>query len=149
MICDISWSLTTLLLLNDYAGLRVPLCWRHKQLTICYWWLLHMQVPGNIRRAEHFVSFLRRLLEFMRTCLSVQNVEQQSPQTFLDRLQAQVAIDGKFQILNTQDFPFLSFPFHNVEISLIVKLHTVMYWSESTKKVADWENRSHACANCW
>lgn len=53
------------------------------------------QVPGNIRRAEHFVHFLRRLLEHMRRRMEVQAVHQESPRNFLDRLQAEVGIDGQ------------------------------------------------------
>ena len=53
-----------------------------------------LQVPGNIRRAEHFVHFLTRFLEFMRRRMDVQAVEQESPRNFLDRLAAEVAIDG-------------------------------------------------------
>ena len=53
------------------------------------------QVPGSIRRAEHFVHFLRRFLEFMRRRMSVQAVEQENPRAFLDRLQESVAIEGQ------------------------------------------------------
>lgn len=54
-----------------------------------------MQVPGNIRRAEHFVHFLRRFLEFLRKRMNVQAVEQESPKVFLERLAEEVAIDGE------------------------------------------------------
>lgn len=53
-----------------------------------------MQVPGNIRRAEHFVHFLTRFVEFMRRRMDVQAVEQENPRNFLDRLANEVAIDG-------------------------------------------------------
>lgn len=54
-----------------------------------------MQVPGNIRRAEHFVHFLLRFLEFVRRRMNVQAVTQESPRNFLDQLQEAVAIDGQ------------------------------------------------------
>ena len=60
-----------------------------------------LQVPGNIRRAEHFVHFLRRLLEHMRRRMEVQVVHQESPRTFLDRLQAEVGIDGSLPSLSS------------------------------------------------
>jgi uncharacterized protein involved in type VI secretion and phage assembly len=61
-----------------------------------------VQVPGNIRRAEHFVHFLRRLLEHMRRRMEVQAVHQESPRNFLDRLQAEVGIDGESPPMRTQ-----------------------------------------------
>ena len=33
--------------------------------------LLHEAVPGNIRKAEHFVSFVRRFLEYVKVGMSV------------------------------------------------------------------------------
>ena len=53
-----------------------------------------VQVPGNIRRAEHFCSFLRRLVEYMRERISVQAVEQESCTAFLAALQEQMSVDG-------------------------------------------------------
>lgn len=53
-----------------------------------------VQVPGNIRRAEHFCQFLSRLVNYMKGRISVQAVEQESCSTFLASLQEQMAIDG-------------------------------------------------------
>ena len=53
-----------------------------------------VQVPGNIRRAEHFVQFLRRLLEYLRRRMGTQAVEQETPATFLGKLQEAMSIDG-------------------------------------------------------
>ena len=53
-----------------------------------------MQVPGNIRRAEHFCSFLRQLVSYMRERISVQAVEQESCTAFLAALQEQMSVDG-------------------------------------------------------
>ena len=52
------------------------------------------QVPGNIRRAEHFCSFLRQLVSYMRERISVQAVEQESCTAFLAALQEQMSVDG-------------------------------------------------------
>ena len=53
-----------------------------------------LQVPGNIRRAEHFVQFLRRLLEYLRRRMATQAVEQETPATFLAKLNEAMSIDG-------------------------------------------------------
>ena len=55
---------------------------------------LLLQVPGNIRRAEHFLAFLRRFIEYLRQRLNVQVVETETPATFLANLQEKVAIEG-------------------------------------------------------
>ncbi len=52
------------------------------------------QVPGNIRRAEHFCVFLRRLVEYLKQRMSVQAVVQESPTTFLAELTQRLDIDG-------------------------------------------------------
>ena len=52
------------------------------------------QVPGNIRRAEHFVQFLKRFLHYMRRRMGTQAVEQETPVAFLAKLQEAMAIDG-------------------------------------------------------
>jgi len=57
--------------------------------------LVPRQVPGNIRRAEHFVAFLRRFVAYMKQRLDVQQVEADTPESFLAHLQSQVAIDGE------------------------------------------------------
>jgi DNA excision repair protein ERCC-2 len=52
-------------------------------------------VPGNIRRAEHFVAFLRRLVEYFGTRLAARAVEQQTPAAFLSHLQGALGVDGR------------------------------------------------------
>ena len=51
-------------------------------------------MPGNIRRAEHFCTFLRRFVEYLKQRMTVQAVEQESPTTFLAQLTERMAIDG-------------------------------------------------------
>ena len=41
------------------------------------------------------MHFLTRFVEFMRRRMDVHAVEQESPRNFLDRLAAEVAIDGE------------------------------------------------------
>lgn len=45
--------------------------------------VLNEVVPGNIRNAEHFVNFLKRFVEYIKTRLRVQHVVQESPAGFL------------------------------------------------------------------
>ncbi|XP_054000938.1 general transcription and DNA repair factor IIH helicase subunit XPD [Hylaeus anthracinus] len=57
--------------------------------------ILHEVVPGNIRNAEHFVSFLKRFIEYLKTRLRVQHVVQESPAAFLRDIQTKVSIERK------------------------------------------------------
>ncbi|XP_067209048.1 general transcription and DNA repair factor IIH helicase subunit XPD [Linepithema humile] len=57
--------------------------------------ILEEVVPGNIRNAEHFVSFLKRFVEYLKTRLRVQHVVQESPAAFLRDIQTKVAIERK------------------------------------------------------
>jgi DNA excision repair protein ERCC-2 len=57
--------------------------------------VLDEAIPGNIRRAEHFVAFLRRLIEYLRTRLRVRQVESATPQAFLHHLSQAIAIEAK------------------------------------------------------
>jgi hypothetical protein len=52
-------------------------------------------VPGSIRTAEHFLGFLRRLLEYVKWRLRVQHVVQESPPAFLSGLAQRVCIQRK------------------------------------------------------
>lgn len=52
-------------------------------------------VPGNIRNAEHFISFLKRFVEYVKTRLRVQHVVQESPASFLRDTQSKVCIERK------------------------------------------------------
>eukprot|EP00898_Chlorokybus_atmophyticus_P001467 jgi/Chlat1/2320/Chrsp17S00174 len=57
--------------------------------------ILKEAVPGNIRRAEHFIAFMRRFVEYLRTRLQVEQVESESPLSFLSTLATQTGIDSK------------------------------------------------------
>lgn len=57
--------------------------------------ILKEAVPGNIRRAEHFVSVLRRLVQYLKGRLETENVEKEGPVTFVASINSQVGIDQK------------------------------------------------------
>ncbi|KAK2161832.1 hypothetical protein NP493_1557g00011 [Ridgeia piscesae] len=57
--------------------------------------VLQEAVPGNIRTAEHFVSFMKRFVEYLKTRLRVQHVVQESPPAFLKDCAQKVCIERK------------------------------------------------------
>ncbi|RKP07597.1 hypothetical protein THASP1DRAFT_30592 [Thamnocephalis sphaerospora] len=57
--------------------------------------ILRESVPGNIRRAEHFVAFLRRFIEYMKTRMRVMNVISETPASFLQHLKDITYIERK------------------------------------------------------
>ncbi|XP_058793848.1 general transcription and DNA repair factor IIH helicase subunit XPD isoform X1 [Phymastichus coffea] len=57
--------------------------------------VLEDAVPGNIRKAEHFVAFLKRFVEYLKMRLRIQHVVQESPVTFLRDVQQKVCIERK------------------------------------------------------
>ncbi|KAI8480390.1 General transcription and DNA repair factor IIH helicase subunit XPD [Branchiostoma belcheri] len=52
-------------------------------------------VPGNIRTAEHFVGFLKRFMEYLKSRLRIQHVVQETPASFLKDLKEKVCLDRK------------------------------------------------------
>ncbi|EGX89191.1 DNA repair helicase RAD3 [Cordyceps militaris CM01] len=57
--------------------------------------LLKEAVPGNIRRAEHFVSFLQRFIEYLKTRMKVRQVISETPPSFLAHLKEHTFIEKK------------------------------------------------------
>lgn len=57
--------------------------------------ILKEAVPGNIRRAEHFLSVLRRLVQYIKGRLQTENFEKESPVSFVASLHAQAGLDQK------------------------------------------------------
>jgi hypothetical protein len=45
--------------------------------------LLQEAVPGNIRRAEHFIAFMKKVVEHLKSLLRVDSTTKQSPLAFL------------------------------------------------------------------
>jgi len=52
-------------------------------------------VPGNIRRAEHFLQVLRRLVQYLEGRLETDNVEKEGPVAFVASLNTYAGIDQK------------------------------------------------------
>ncbi|KAI0302032.1 DNA repair helicase [Russula brevipes] len=80
---------------DEYAKLvegykkRQPLCLTPGQLIhdiVLPEDLLKEAVPGNIRKAEHFVAFLKRLVEYLKTRMRVLHVVAETPLSFLQHL---------------------------------------------------------------
>nr|SVE74026.1 EOG090X01B4 [Daphnia barbata] len=57
--------------------------------------ILEEAVPGTIRTAEHFVAFVKRVVEYIKTRLRVQHVVQESPAGFLRDIHTKVCVDRK------------------------------------------------------
>ncbi|CAK7203206.1 TFIIH/NER complex ATP-dependent 5'-3' DNA helicase subunit [Sporothrix eucalyptigena] len=57
--------------------------------------LLSEAVPGNIRRAEHFVAFLKRFIEYLKTRMKVRQVISETPPSFLAHLKEYTFIEKK------------------------------------------------------
>eukprot|EP00903_Cladosiphon_okamuranus_P005999 g5919.t1 len=57
--------------------------------------ILQEAVPGNIRRAEHFVSFMRKIVEHFKTRVRAQSVESETPLAFVHRMQQITALERK------------------------------------------------------
>ena len=57
--------------------------------------ILQESIPGNIRNCQHFLSFLRRFLEYLKSVLKVQHVVSDTPASFLQTLYNNVCIDRK------------------------------------------------------
>lgn len=57
--------------------------------------ILKEAVPGNIRRAEHFLHVLGRLVEYLRARLNTENVEKESPVSFVASINNHAGIDQK------------------------------------------------------
>lgn len=57
--------------------------------------ILKEVVPGNIRNADHFIGFLKRFVEYLKTRLRVQHVVQESSAGFLKDVQMKVCIERK------------------------------------------------------
>ncbi len=57
--------------------------------------ILDEAVPGSIRKAEHFLLFMKRFLEYMKTRLKIQHKMQETPASFLNDIASKVCIDRK------------------------------------------------------
>jgi len=52
-------------------------------------------IPGNIRNSDHFLMFMKRFNEYLKSRLRVQHVVQETPPSFLKDCQTKVCIERK------------------------------------------------------
>lgn len=57
--------------------------------------ILQEAVPGSIRRAEHFVAFLKKLVEYLKSRLKTVSVEQISPLAFIHDMAQKTGLERK------------------------------------------------------
>ncbi|KAG5417881.1 RAD3 [Candida metapsilosis] len=57
--------------------------------------LLDEAIPGNIRKGEHFIAFLKRFIEYLKTRMKVLHVISEMPTSFLQHLKELTYIDKK------------------------------------------------------
>ncbi|KAF5180044.1 Dna repair helicase xpd [Thalictrum thalictroides] len=57
--------------------------------------ILKEAVPGNIRKAEHFLPVLRRLVQYLKGRLETENVEKEGPVSFVASINSHAGIDQK------------------------------------------------------
>lgn len=57
--------------------------------------LLKEAIPGNIRRAEHFIAFLKRFIEYLKTRMKVTHTISETPPSFLSHLKDLTYIERK------------------------------------------------------
>ncbi|XP_024163429.1 general transcription and DNA repair factor IIH helicase subunit XPD isoform X1 [Rosa chinensis] len=57
--------------------------------------ILKEAVPGNIRKADHFLHVLRRLVQYLEGRLETENVEKELPVGFVNSINTQAGIDQK------------------------------------------------------
>nr|CAG8465117.1 15422_t:CDS:10 [Entrophospora candida] len=57
--------------------------------------VLKEAVPGNIRKAEHFVAFMRRFIEYLKTRMRIKHVVAETPVSFLQNVRDVTFIDQK------------------------------------------------------
>lgn len=57
--------------------------------------ILREAIPGNIRKAEHFVAFLKRFIEYLKTRMRALHVISETPPSFLKHLKELTYIEKK------------------------------------------------------
>jgi DNA excision repair protein ERCC-2 len=57
--------------------------------------ILEEAVPGNIRKAEHFVAFLKKIVQYLKTQVVGKDVVSKTPLAFLHDMQAATALERK------------------------------------------------------
>lgn len=57
--------------------------------------IMQEAVPGNIRKAEHFVTFLKKVVEFFKKRLQGSSVEKEFPEGFMHDIYVKTALEKK------------------------------------------------------
>jgi DNA excision repair protein ERCC-2 len=57
--------------------------------------LVSEAIPGNIRRAEHFVALLRRIVNFFRRYLLVEQAQCEGPLSVVHKIEEEIEVDSK------------------------------------------------------
>mmetsp|Transcript_7086 Transcript_7086/g.11927 ORF Transcript_7086/g.11927 Transcript_7086/m.11927 type:complete len:984 (+) Transcript_7086:163-3114(+) len=57
--------------------------------------ILEEAVPGNIRKAEHFVAFLKKIVQYLKTLMTGNDVTNKTPLAFLHDLQEATGLERK------------------------------------------------------
>lgn len=57
--------------------------------------LLDEAIPGNIRKGEHFIAFLKRFIQYLKTRMKVLHVISETPTSFLQHLKELTYIERK------------------------------------------------------
>lgn len=57
--------------------------------------ILEEAVPGTIRTAEHFIIFMRRIMEYVKHRMRTRMVQVESPAAFLRDIKSRVFVDRK------------------------------------------------------
>ena len=74
-------------------------------------------VPGSIRKGEHFVSFLKRFVEYLKTRLRVHHVVQESPAGFLSDIAKKVRV----ALSNLKCYPYSVFDYSRCDVKVPVR----------------------------
>lgn len=72
-------------------------CWRECDIpnNIHLTFVLTEAVPGNIRNSEHFIKFMKRFVEYLKSRLRVRHVVSESPASFIHDVFDKVCIAKK------------------------------------------------------
>jgi len=57
--------------------------------------LVSEAIPGNIRRAEHFISLLRRVVNMLKRYLRVDRAQCEGPLSFVHKMEEEIEVDSK------------------------------------------------------
>lgn len=57
--------------------------------------ILEQAVPGNIRKAEHFLGFMKKIIQYLRTQMDKRAVTRETPLAFLHGLYNETALERK------------------------------------------------------